>query len=723
MKRQRSTSSSSRQQPSLLLFRKDGTKSTNNRRRQHDTKSHTNIHHSLNLPTNLPDIPLEILPLHLQCIRICQQFMESPEGSTAPMIGSCRRSSDHPDESVMLSNTTTNTTTTTTTNPTTVMESVFHRMDVAEIFGHDVPKMSPQQQHSCGGEDTSSRSRSRSIMTRSKLDTATISSWLQSIHQYIRMRHHHHHHPPAVQVPTSINHNHSTTKAASVDSVVVPIALLQHLLRILLSPPKQRHSTAGSGSGSGGIVSTQRAVTYMMHQLLLKSAAGRQYFCTGDWTDHHTAPPKKNTTRTTTTTTTARQLLLVWMDTILALELTNHPAATAASTEGTMMTTTTTPHHNRSPTLSGAAVKQQQQQIWFLQYESYHLLQCLHNDYGHFYPTLTIAIQRFHLHGPIGVMSKHPNRTITTATRMTTTMTSTSTGPHSMVDWRHLRDDAIQNIDIAECRIQNLLQRALVCLDTLVPRWMAQETTATTAPSSTRNQPTTPKNATTTNMDTEDDDIDWEDGCSDPGGGDNDAAVPSIESSLVATTATTITTTPAISHLQAVEHTMATMKSIRGVLLLPEDELAIDFSRTDTLLNNTTDPHSSHTACMDPGSSCIEPLAYGTRMKLQKVVQVLQNKHMVRLSLWIDGLSQADHLVSKVVATTTVPSSTKHSKMTKLLSATQPTIAIPLVRMTPSQIQHQTIVLHRLRELKEQVASILTSASRLGIRVPDDDHV
>jgi hypothetical protein len=52
---------------------------------------------------------------------------------------------------------------------TTVMESVFHQMDDAAIFGHDVPKMS-------------------------------ISSWLQSIHQYIRIRHHHHH--PAAQVPS-----------------------------------------------------------------------------------------------------------------------------------------------------------------------------------------------------------------------------------------------------------------------------------------------------------------------------------------------------------------------------------------------------------------------------------------------------------------------------------------------------------------------------------------
>jgi hypothetical protein len=62
---------------------------------------------------------------------------------------------------------------------------------------------------------------------------------------------------------------------------VVPIALLQHLLRILFSPPKLRHSAGGSG------IPTQRAVTYMMYSLLLKSSA-----------DHSPPCPKNNITRT-----------------------------------------------------------------------------------------------------------------------------------------------------------------------------------------------------------------------------------------------------------------------------------------------------------------------------------------------------------------------------------------------------------------------------------------
>jgi hypothetical protein len=62
------------------------------------------------------------------------------------------------------------------------MESVFYQMDEAAIFGHNVPKIS-------------------------------ISSWLQSIHQYIQIRDHRHH--PAVQVP-SMNHSHIPTKEASI---------------------------------------------------------------------------------------------------------------------------------------------------------------------------------------------------------------------------------------------------------------------------------------------------------------------------------------------------------------------------------------------------------------------------------------------------------------------------------------------------------------------------
>ena len=212
---------------------------------------------------------------------------------------------------------------------------------------------------------------------------------------------------------------------------------------------------------------------------------------------------------------------------------------------------------------------------------------------------------------------------------------------------RQLRDAAMQYIQVEEQKVQKLLQQAYQCIDTLVPRLVQDG-----------------------NVD-DDDTIDWEDGAEDE----------SINS---------------ISHLQAVELTMVAMNSIGS---LPEKELAIDFG-VDSLPQHLSESMPNNTP---------QDLNVSAHRKLQKIVRVLQTKHVPRLSAWENGLVHADDMIANM----------KESATSKNLSKSiaLPTVesCVPFVHMSSRQMQQRTVVQTRVVTMQNSVASIISSARRLGV--------
>jgi hypothetical protein len=307
--------------------------------------------------------------------------------------------------------------------------------------------------------------------------------------------------------------------------------------------------------------------------------------------------------------------------------------------------------------------------LW--QRESYLLLHHLESEaYSDLYPTLAVAVQRFQQLCPA-------------AARGSTTevpVVPEDATARSMAERRTIRDLALRHAATEEGRVRKLMARAHACTDILVPRvtddLLFCSTAITTKPSSGGGVPKqyNAVNAPDNDGDDDDDDgVDWEDGWEN-------------ENNAVAQEHDVPVETTAVSHAMAVEHTLAAMASAGG---LQGGELQVDFAKPEETLN---------------GHSHSEAIYEQARQRLQKVVDILESRHMPRLSSWVDCLMQADGLV--VVPQIQQDAATGSS-----------TIAAPqaLVSMPPSQFQRRNEVLRRMLNLKREVASVLSSAKRLGL--------
>jgi hypothetical protein len=224
-------------------------------------------------------------------------------------------------------------------------------------------------------------------------------------------------------------------------------------------------------------------------------------------------------------------------------------------------------------------------QLPLLQQESQMLLNYLIEEgYGSLYPKIGVAQQR--------LRQLCPN------------VDTPSSGTSNMIDWRRLRDVALQFGEKETRYIERLVAVAHTCLDSLVPRLSDRKAQ--------------PKEADAAGDDKDDeDDIDWEDG-GDFGDGHSN-------------------TLDGESHFAAVERTLAAMEStgaVRG------GEIDIDFAKItdETTVVQTQDNKSTE--------------------RLKKCVQLLSHRHMPRLSAWVEGLTNADNLVLESSSLVLVPSAT-----------------------------------------------------------------
>jgi hypothetical protein len=230
--------------------------------------------------------------------------------------------------------------------------------------------------------------------------------------------------------------------------------------------------------------------------------------------------------------------------------------------------------------------EQAAKQLPLLQQESQMLLHHLIEEgYDSLYPKIGVAQQR--------LRQLCPN------------LDTFSSGTSSMIDWRRLRDIALQFGEKEIQYVEKLVTRAHACLDSLVPR-LGDNTTQT-------------KQADTVVDDQEDeDDIDWEDG------EDFDDGYNS-------------TLEDGESHVAAVERTLAAMEStgaIRG------GGLDIDFEKTsdEATVVQTQDNKSTE--------------------RLKQCAQLLSHRHIPRLSAWVEGLTNADNLVLESSSLVLLPSAT-----------------------------------------------------------------
>ena len=254
--------------------------------------------------------------------------------------------------------------------------------------------------------------------------------------------------------------------------------------------------------------------------------------------------------------------------------------------------------------------------------------------------------------------------------------------PQGMANWRKLRDFALVHGRKEIPKLAKLLDRANECLEILVPRIdgvrrplvSRREELLTGEANNEKQQEAVDNHQDSGNdnvidddnvSDSDDDDIDWEDG------DENDAN----------------DTTSTTQHLSAVEQTMAAMEKTAGSTLFTGGRLEIDFDRRlDDETPTTGNNENSNQASTDNQA----------RVKLEKIVKRLSTRHLVRLSAWLDGLRNSDNLVlSKESAS--------------------------LVSLSPAKESLRLELIRGLSTLKQDISTVLSSASRLNIKAHETD--
>ena len=298
------------------------------------------------------------------------------------------------------------------------------------------------------------------------------------------------------------------------------------------------------------------------------------------------------------------------------------------------------------------------------------------NGYGRMYPKIQVALQRLRQQCPILEATNHDAYNVSETTFS------------SMNDWRHIRDTALAHGDKEIKCVEKWLRRAQTCMETLVPRLGINNTSITsgsmTAPGDSSkdiseersthdnghdNSVTNTKNGDFGNYDDddEDDDIGWEDGCTEAF--DDGVAERSLRE---------------LEHFRAVERTLATMEESAGGLRCGGIE--IDF-RDDPSKDADDDIDMKRAFAISEDERNL------SFVKLMECESVLGRKHKPRLTMWLEGLTNADNLVVSKRSLISLSSdvATKRSKLE-----------------------------HRLAELLGSISRVLSSAQRLRLKSCSD---
>ena len=262
-------------------------------------------------------------------------------------------------------------------------------------------------------------------------------------------------------------------------------------------------------------------------------------------------------------------------------------------------------------------------QIALYQQEAEYLLQSLvEQGYGHIYPKIFVALQRLRQQCP-NLQGNSP------------------ASSSSMVDWRRLRDLALEHGQEEIRRVTKLVERAHACLDIIVPRLGNGQIGLVKESEIAQHEGI------------DEDDVDWEEGDKFDDGDLVDYA----------------------SHATAVERTLAVMTSSGG---LRGGELEINFGNA-----NDDEPPL-------PTDEARSNQLARTMARLEKCVGFLANRHMPRITAWVEGLTLADNLVFA---------------------------ASSLVLLPTNLAQQRLEILEALHESKRVIASVLAAAQKLQLPV------
>ena len=288
-------------------------------------------------------------------------------------------------------------------------------------------------------------------------------------------------------------------------------------------------------------------------------------------------------------------------------------------------------------------------QLVLLQHEASMLLSTLVElGYARIYPKIGVAAKRIQQHCP---------------DLATAAADSTVPFTQNMPRWRQMRDFALEHGTKEIKRLGKLLRQSQICLEVLVPR-IGHEPTTTPSYRNNNTFQRLQQDMVGKETEDEDDDVAWEDG-------EEDDELDEEESQLL--TAAHHQNDSEVYHLLAVDRTMAAMQATAGSFM--GGEIEIDMTADNPSVKNVSESEKQQ----DPQ----------TRNDFQKLVQLLASRHLPRLSLWLDGLNNADNLVMNQ----------SHS----------------LVLLPSESMARRQALLEQLTELKRSVTSILSSATRLQL--------
>ena len=296
------------------------------------------------------------------------------------------------------------------------------------------------------------------------------------------------------------------------------------------------------------------------------------------------------------------------------------------------------------------------------------------NGYGRIYPKIQVALQRLRQRCPHLEAMSNDLYNVSDASFS------------SMNDLRRIRDAALAYGDKEIKNVEKWLRRADVCMEILVPRLVTDTVSAsasiTASGESSKDSieartnhidghengtATIAKNADNGDddydkFDDEEDDIDWEDGCAESC--DDGIAEKSLSN---------------LEHFRAVERTLAAMEESAGGLR--SGGIEIDFR--DNPLKNADDEID-----MKRSDAVSDEERDSAFIKLNKCGSVLEKTHKPRLTIWLEGLTNADNLVVSRRSLVSLPSGLA-TKRTELAN--------------------------RLAELLRSIAGVLSSAQKLRL--------
>lgn len=622
-------------------------------KRQRKRRSTQLQQYGVDLP-DIPGIPVQIIPLHVNAIKATVKFFRhiSQLKTYSAIFPSC-----NDDES----------------SSKTSGASSFHEFEA--VSDHEFPE---QRIKSEKDSKKPSQSVIESILKRiddtvlqqdqtlnenlkiknnlHSVKNDAIRSWLDAIQRWIRD---HHHNEQTLKRTIQVEDKQGSSKFSSTEQSFksnVTISVLEHLLELAME-----HNSKTITETATKTISIRRAATHCLGILVQKSADCRKHLFDDD--------NEYNVDRGMDSP--SQRILIKWMDSVIE-------------------TPNFGPRHTSRGSSDGSNDKNMIHHL-LLQYESYLILHCLQtNGYGDLYSTIPVAVQRFEQFCP----------SVCTMMMQTTDDDNyTDKYSHNLytrLELRRIRDIAMDYYEKEVQFVNKLIDRANVCIDVLVPRvGEPEEQKQSSFVQDVTFDSTTnhiDKNDHNKNDDDDDDDdasIDWVDG---------------LESStddmwLVQEQNKNDFDETKVSHIDAVNHTIAVMESTGG---LTNGGIEIDFSKPADNRNNNS------------GFVALSSAGMAAQKRLVKVVRILAERHLPRLSEWVDGLSKADNLVVKQTEASSLATTT-----TTAATTTRSQRSVVLVTLSSSQIQRRKDAYDALFELKQNLATVLKVSRRL-VTMNDD---